>query len=414
MTINNCRSSVACRFQGGAATLVTVVVLIVASISLAFFSARLVLNETKVSANDYRTKQAVEAAMAAIDDGLSGFSQDGEIDASIIASTAHPSLTSCSNLTPIANTRFVASAALPSTVGLYYFANEGALDRCAAAGAVDTGTLYGVGWSDDCEATRRASVCIGVAPLFNNSEGPEQPFVTRAGVGVFGNANVINRYTNISIWAGESAAIAGNAFATYLRPTGIAVSDLTKAELLDNDPANNSQLVSNRNSGFGIDVVFGDQSLANATGDDLWGAFFNPTKVELYDTLPLSRKLSSGASVPSGATGQYWIGDNGAPSTTQTTINGGTIGDIDDPAVLIVNGDLKISGNTVITGLIYVTGELSITGTPTIRGSVISENGPNSGNGTLNLIYAPFGGDGLANPNITNSASVIPGSWRDW
>jgi hypothetical protein len=83
---------------------------------------------------------------------------------------------------------------------------------------------------------------------------------------------------------------------------------------------------------------------------------------------------------------------------------------------MIVNGDLSLSGNLEFFGAIYVTGELTITGTPTVKGSMISEQGPNSGNGTLNLVYVPMGGEGngMPPPVVADGGVLIPGSWRDW
>jgi len=45
---------------------------------------------------------------------------------------------------------------------------------------------------------------------------------------------------------------------------------------------------------------------------------------------------------------------------------------------------------------------------------MISENGPNTGNGTMQVVYKPFTGDGDSGPSVSNSGVVIPGSWRDW
>jgi len=365
-----------------------------------------------------RTSQATEAALASIDSGLAFFNNNGtQIDTTSVEPTA-------AQLTNLENScSFTAGATnateLTSTNGLYYFANNSATDsdRCGANGATNTGTLFGVGWSDDCSAKRTISVCLGVVPLFGEGEGPKQPFITKAAVGVSGNASIINRYTNITVWAGDDANISGNAYDTYLRPSGTSIEDYTESQLIDEDPANNVQEVSNQTSGFGLDMVLGDPTLRNTSEEEFWATFFGDTKRETLKSAldDAGRSLAPGGTPPANdtgagteTTGQYWI--NG-----DTAFNGNNIyGSPDNPVVVIVDGDLRISGSPKIYGLVYVTGELNITGTMTVVGSMISENGPNTGNGTMQVVYKPFTGDGDSGPSVSNSGVVIPGSWRDW
>lgn len=417
--------------QRGAVSLLVALVLVVAVSLLAIFSARIVINETRVASSDNRTAQAVEAAMAAMDQGLSAYNAAGiRIDATLTAPTQaqlDALVASCTTATPVTDAAEVGipDLANPRTLGLYYYLNTAADgDRCGANGEVNAGTLVAMGWSDDCEAQRTMSACLGSVPIFRDGNGPKQPFITAAGVGVVGNASIINRFTNISIWAGQSAGIAGNSFATYLRPSYTSISDFTPEQLQDNNPANNAQLVSNRNSGFGLDVVTGDASLANLTDDQLFGLFFAQDKQRMKEVAEAAgNRLNPGSLPPANSPGNttsglYWIGNqnNLDVSSTGTSINGGVRGSIEEPVVMIVNGDLSIAGNTQIYGMVYVTGTLTITGTPTIYGSVVSENGPNQGAGTLNLVFVPFGGGhgGMEPPQIQDSGVLIPGSWRDW
>ncbi|WP_304707667.1 hypothetical protein [Haliea sp. E1-2-M8] len=410
----------------------TALILLIAVSLLALFSARIVINETQVAASDYRTSQAVETAMAAFDRGLAQFNADGgRIDVALTAPTQaqlDALVASCTTATPVTDAQEIflpdpTDPTTPRTLGLYYFANTGANDRCGAGGDPASGTIVSVGWSDDCEAQRTVSACLGTVPIFRDGAGPKQPFVTGASVGVTGNASIINRYTDISVWAGDSAAVAGNSFGTYLRPSFTSITDFTPAQLQDNDPANNAQLVSNRNSGFGVDVVLGDVSLANLTDDEFFGLFFLQDKQAMRDLADAGgNRLDPGTFPPANTAGNvtsglYWVG-NAADldvSATNTGVNGGVFGSLQEPVVIIINGDLSIAGNGELYGVLYVTGELKITGTPTVYGTVVSENGPNTGAGTLNLVYVPFGGyGGLPPPPIVDSGVVIPGSWRDW
>lgn len=430
------------RNEAGAATIFTAVILMLAGTILAFMSARIVLNETKVTADDVRISQATEAALAAIDAGLAEFNSNGGNINTVLASPIFSA--TCPRTVASGDAQ---NLTLPQGDAFYYFSNvdDGTKtgDRCNADGATDGGTLYGEGWSDDCSAHKKISVCLGVVEIFGDGEGPKQPVVTGAGIGAFGNASVINRYTNISIWAGEEADVTGAAFATYLRPSNTETDNYSAAELRDSVPANNTQLVSNRNSGFGIDVVTGDISLANLNNDtsdadslnwnpDFWGSFFNLSKKE-------TKELIANGSVdqllePETGSTEVTLNELNFPGGTvwvdgDAKITGGTFGSMDTTfdlsgndgsddsefTILIIDGDLDLSGNAVINGLVYVTGELKIAGTPTVNGTVISENGPNSGNGTLNIVYVPMGGpEGVSTPTFPNPGALIPGSWRDW
>lgn len=399
--------------------------------TLAFLSARTVLNETRTTANDFRTQQAVEAASAAIDAGIARFSENnGQIDGSLTVPTAANIAAlsaSCSIATPPA---FGATVNLSTNFGLYFYANDDATDpdfaRCEANGENDAGTLWAVGWSDDCQAIRTISVCLGSVPLLKDGEGPKQPVVTGGSVGAFGNASIINRYTNISIWAGEDADVNGAAFATYLRPSNTEVEDYLDdtleyeaSPLWNNDPDVDAQLVSNRNSGFGIDVVTDDIGLLNsADGDaaEFWGMFFFNSKAVTKSELASSRVLDADELPPENdelsetyTENLYWVdGDTSMTGNLE-------YGSPDSPVILVVDGDFTLGGGSIVWGMVYVTGELTITGTPTVYGSVVSENGPNKGAGTLNVVYVPLGDEnGFPKPPFPNSGVAIPGSWNDW
>lgn len=406
--------------QKGAISLLTALILLIGISLITFFTAKTVLVETQISANNYRTSQAVAAAQAALDEGTAYFMAGGTdhddpmngIDFTAPTPAQQPSVANC--VMPVGTP--AAPAALTTHLALFYFDNV-AGNRCGVdVGDNNAALLVARGWSDDCSAMREISQCLGTFDIFAGGKTPEQPFVTRAGVGVFGNARIVNRYNNSNIWAGGDAGVAGASFATFLRPSNTSRSDYDSTQLNDPNENTNTQLVSNRNAGFGIDVVTNDPTLGTKSPNEFFEMFFAQSKTDLMNVADgIGQRYDVGSTFPTNDTGLIWIGDDGAPSTTTTSITGGTIGSESNIAILIVNGDLSISGNVDFFGVIYVTGELRITGTPSVRGSVISENGPNAGGGTLNLVYVPYGeGSGTPNPFIPGTGAVIPGSWRDW
>ncbi|WP_036300561.1 hypothetical protein [Methylomarinum vadi] len=402
--------------QHGAAALLTSVVLLICITLVILLTAKTVLVETQITSDNYRTSQAASAASAAMNHGIAYFMEDGlDHDGD---DAVDFTIGSRFNLT-------LNSGGQQTTAQFYYDNNPGNACDCPPPGCMATtnmteAMIIARGWSDDGVATRTISQCLTTFDIFDGGEGPKQPFVSRQSVGVAGNARIINRYTNSSVWSGGSIGILGASFGTYLRPSNTLRTDYTKAELDDEDETVNTQRVSDRDSGVGIDVITNDPTLGNKTPDQLFDMFFTTTKTKIMNLADsVDQKFAVGVdldAVTPAVSGVVWVGDNSAtPSTTDTTIStGDVIGSPDKPVILIINGDLKMTGGTV-HGVIYVMGELTVTGNPIMKGSLISESGNSSGTGTLNLVYVPYGEEGDPNPAfIKGTGAVVSGSWTDW
>ena len=137
------------------------------------------------------------------------------------------------------------------------------------------------GWSDDNTAVRTITQCLDTFDIFDSGKGPRQAFVSKAGVGVFGNAKIINRYSNSSIWSGGADDVHGASYGTYLRPSNTDIADYTTAQLNSADETANTQLVSNRNAGNGIDVITNDPTLGNKTTSTT--DLTNPANNQFFD-----------------------------------------------------------------------------------------------------------------------------------
>lgn len=420
--------------QSGAVSLLTALILVIAVTLLALFSARIVVNETRVAASDYRTSQAVEAAMAALDEGMAVFNANGaRIDPTFTAPTQAQLDTLVANCTATPPTAATTNAqevgipdlAAPATLGLYYFTNTVAGgDRCGANGEEDAGTIVAMGWSDDCTAQRTISACLGSVPIFRDGNGPKQPFITGGSIGISGTAQIINRYTNIAIWAGQSVAVTSGAAETYLRPAGTNVTDYDATTLQSENENLATQLVSNGASGFGVDIVYGDASLANLTRDQFFGLFFAQNKQAIKELAETAgNRLNPGQLPPANSggnvtSGLYWVGNandlNVSATDTKVAANS-EYGSIDEPIVLIVNGDFSMVGGGKIYGMVYVAGNLKLAGGPVIYGAMINEAGASTDTGNYTIVYVPFGGDsGMNEPSIVDSGIIVPGSWSDW
>jgi Tfp pilus assembly protein PilX len=462
--------------QQGAATLFTALVLLISITLVLLLTSKTVLVETQITADNYRTSQAAAAASAAMDQAVAYFNAggldqhnnttpatltaDGLVDyigpgnnfyngALNVTAASEPSATSCSMPATTAFPLALTSGA-QTTYAQFYFNNtddnacdcqstltenvDGDTDGdcLGTAGTNMTRALVTAkGWSDDCTAVRTITQCVGTFDIFDAGSGPQQPFISRAGVGVFGNAKIINRYNNSSIWSGGADAVHGAAYGTYLRPSGTESADYTTAQLDSsceaspcNDASNpgpNDQLVSNRNAGNGIDVITNDPTLAGKTSstaaanmtstanNQFFDMFFAHTKAEIKNAANDAGQMLSGTS-PVGLTGLIWEEGNLALH------NGDVVGSPTNPAILIVNGDLDLTGGPIY-GVIYVTGQLTITGNPVVKGSIVAENSalPPNGAGTLTLVYKPWSSDGnQAPPFSPGTGAVIAGSWKDW
>jgi Tfp pilus assembly protein PilX len=401
--------------QEGAVTLLTALILLICITLVTLAASKTVLVETQISADNYRMAQAVAAANAAMDFGV-GYFDNGGFDQKINATGAAGNDSIVDTIADITYT----SGTQTTTASLTF--NNAAGTRCVAAGStpnMKSGMITAVGRSDDGLATRTISQCVGTIDVFGGN-GPKQSLISRGGVGLTGNYQIINRYYNTTAWSGDAVNIGESASAsTYLRPIGTNESDYTRAQLEDDDTTNvyTSQPVSDRNKGNGVDTIASDPRLSSLTGDEFFNNFFYGDRETMKNLADSLDQVYSAAEIGSaqGKTGVVWIDGN-------ATMNGGTYGTSTNPVILIIDGNLRVTGNPDIHGLLYVTGQLDAAGTVGVMGSVIIEGDstmvpagedPVKGAGGVDLIYTPYTLDRSVNP-IRGTTTVISGSWRDW
>lgn len=440
--------------QKGVALITTIMLLIGITI-VVLATAKTVLMETKITADNYRTAQATAAAQAAMDQAVAYFMAGGiELDAlsglpvfTEPAPSGEPAPASAADpnrctMPPTSAFPLTLTVAGQTTYAQFYFDNTddslGILSSGAnpcdcqttltadkdgdgdgdCMGGNGSALVTARGWSDDCAAVRTITQCVGTIDIFGDEDGPEQPFISKAGVGAFGNAKIINRYSNITIWAGGADSVHGASYGTYIRPSGTEIGDYTTEQLdsscavspctVTGNPGPNTQLISNRNSGNGIDVITDDATLASLNQTDFFATFFNNTHKGIKQIADRSGRVFDPATQSiADETGLTWVdGDINIPSID--------VGNSTTPVILIVDGDLQLSGGTVY-GIVYVTGALVITGNPVVKGSIMSENIlESSGVGTLTLVYKPWGASNGPETFLPGFGAIIAGSWKDW
>lgn len=397
--------------QRGAATLLTAMIILIGITLITLTTSKTVLVETQMTADNYRVTQAVAAANYAMDYGVNyfdngGFDQNNDTVMDYIAAGTTPNIPNLS------------SADGSQTTFGQLTLNNAAGTRCVAAGStpdMKNGMITAQGFSDDTLATRTITQCVGPINVLQDG-GPKQPLVSQGNIGLTGNARIINRYTNTTVWAGGKTKIgSSSAMETYIKDP--ASGTLTQAQLIDADDDNNTQLVSNRNLGNGLDIIDDDPSLGSLVGLEFFKNFFAVDSRAQLKALAGTQSYTS-ISEALGKSGLIWVEGN-------QSMNGGTIGSIAKPAIIVINGDFTLAGTATIYGILYVTGTYTVHGTPTVIGGNIVEGtnlGPPetpatppivNGNGTLSLVYWPIFSTSSDDP-IPGLTAVISGSWRDW
>jgi len=423
--------------QQGAATLFTSIILLVAITLVVILSGKTVLNETKIAADNYRITQATTAANYAMDLGVNYFDTGG-FDRINNATNAIESDTVVDLLGDIDgdgvydnpfNAPSLTSNDGSQTTSATLLFNNTAGTLCVPAGAditMKSGMITATGFSDDGLATRTITQCVGPITVLND-DGPKQPLVAQGSVALTGNARIINRFTNTTIWSGDKVTIgSSSAMETYIKDPAVGFLDIAiaadEARLLSTDEDADTQLVSNNNLGNGLDIIDDDPSLGTLLGLDFFTNFFNvETRAQLKKLAGTQSYTSMGDAITTPVkTGLIWVEE----ADGDQTMNGGTIGAIGEPAIVIINGDFTLGGNSTIYGLLYVRGKYTIVGTPTVVGANVVEGsnfpaettaaGPIvTGVGTISLIYWP-GFESSSNNPLPGLTAVISGSWRDW
>lgn len=404
--------------QRGAATLLTALVLLIGITLVTLTTSKSVLVETQMTADNYRTTQAVAAANYAMDYGVNyynngGFDQvnngtgvagsDGVIDIITVPNlaSAYGSQTTTGNVT---FNNAVGTRCAPTTVSM------------------KSGLITATGFSDDGLASRTISQCVVPLQALRD-DGPEQPLVAQGNVALTGNAKVINRYTNTTVWAGDNVSIgSSSAMETYIKGSAVGALDpavaADLAKLLSTNEDDYTQLVSNRNLGNGLDIIDDDPSLGNLTGLNFFKNFFNVDSRAQLKALAASAGQSYTAIASAyDKSGLIWVEGN-------QSMTGGTIGSLTSPAIVIINGDFSLGGTATIYGLLYVAGKYTIAGTPTVVGANIVEGSDLStetpatppivsGTGTITLVFWA-GFESTSTKPLKGLTSVVSGSWRDW
>ena len=408
----------------GVASLVVVVILLAVTAIGVVFTNRNLIVEQKTSANQYRSTIAMEAAEAGLDWATAMMNKPEKVNASCLTSAVAGDVrfrqrflsvdSSTGALTPLATTGGVHLACVANTDG-------------------------SAGWSCSCPAIGTAPSPAAAAPATGFQPGFALRFEASTTPGTvrvvsFGCTGRITT-SNCDADAAARVSIVLGAIAGLATPPGAPLTargyvNIGNAALgvHNGDPTTNGITI---NSGLGIDasnvrittvpgtppkttLVGNDPSLRDTTEDQMFATFFGMSK-DAYRDLPSVTKLTCPCTETtisnaynSGAR-QIWLDGNLVMNANLT------IGNVNDPFVMVVDGTVTMSGNLALYGVIYSTGitwDNTGGGGALLVGAAISE-GNYTGNGTPDYVYDPRVMSILRNATAKSYARV-PGSWRDF
>lgn len=409
--------------QRGAASLIVVVIVLAAMAMAALYTNRNLVMETRISANQMRATVAMEAAEAGLEWAAAMLNKPETIGNDCQSSTA--------NTAEHFKQRYL-------SVDI----TNGAITPLALSGGVHvacTSDQAGGAWSCSCPAPGTAPslttpTAAGLHPSFAVGfvANPATP----------GTVQVVSygctsRITSDTCEEGDAAAtvrvtlaaLSGLATPPAAPLTARGKVDIGNAALgvINGDPTSNGITI---NAGLGIDadnarvitvpgtppratMVGNDPTLRDTTEAQLFSTFFGISK-DSYKNLPSVKRYTCPCTETTISTAynqgvrQMWLDGNLAMNANLT------IGSIDDPVMIIVDGTIEMRGDLEVYGLIYstaITWDSTGGGSALLRGAAISE-GNYTGNGTPDYFYDT---QVLTKLRYDQGSFVrVPGSWRDW
>lgn len=440
MPQDNAYSPTLKRRSRGAATLLVTIMLLISATLIVFTASRTSITEQQISANEVRARTALEAAQVASDAATVYFA--GEV------TTNSPGRTGVDHnnddqpdTIPVGIASASAAFCDPDdTAALACPQTPGAPTGCQALTADNfvRPIVAACGWSDDSAARHLITFQLEGTPAMPNAPGNAVTF--RGSVGASGSFTVVNFFSNFTYWTGGDLEF-GNATAkSFIRKPGSTMAtdsnnprdkSIQLANALGCGPlvqtgdeyyydncsaptnSDTTHLIqttdkSNTTNVIGADVLDKDYNLGALSQNDFFANFFGKSLTE-YKNENANRVIDGTANDVSS---QLTDAKSEVIWVDGTVTLPARMGSIDNPVVLIVNGDLNISANTEFYGLIYVNGEISGNGNPSIFGSIIVWGENNSLTGNAQVIYD----EGVMN-NIRRTiagAKARPGTWRDW
>ena len=428
-----------CKSQKGAATLLIAVVLLFILTLITIFAARVGLQDQRISGNDYRAKAAFSAAQAGLDYG-EAFIQNN-VGTFMAALTTCPDLvTFPCNFADATTWQYnnVASGALVSldTYNVGYLLDPS-----------DYMTIVATGTSADTTGNAVLREQVSIRSVLNN--GPIPP-VMAVGVEAGGSFTVIgnpNMATSDVFTTASGDSQSGQLFSTWSNDPQDLGGSLQTCYPGDFQDGSGNQCIgptiqddfgnlpswnqcacvsgteySSTNAGGTIqeDVV---EDPGHSAFDDTFAYVFSLSRAEMKS---LATEVADCDVIDEnsgeGDSSIYWV-------TGDCDKNGGEMGSLADPVIVIVVGDIGFQAQAHAWGIVFgIDGSedppatsscsdettIQVVGGFSMHGSLISDCTLDLGNGTFNAMYNEDVFENLYTSSNTNFLSRNAGSWRDF
>lgn len=399
--------------EKGMSTLVVVLLLLFVATLVTLYTANSMVREQQVSANQYRSDQALSAANLGLDYAVAYFTKftgpDANLDGVVDVLTVPSSLLTGLGQTVSARVTFTDGDPLVDRNEDSIFDND-ALDF--------PHTLTATGYSDDTSATRTMELQIGTAGATSGGGFPGFPLIAKGIAGSGGNFSIINRFSNATIWTGSDASTLGSAETYVLDPTNPAT---TRAELIDITGSPDPNLVlhaSYSKAGLNSDVLEGDDNLWNMSDDQFFESFIRENKTTMRGLADSIGQRFDAADITwdqlatAGMSGVVWIDGDWSVSGSLNQLGTEQL-----PISLFINGDFTSTGSGTpgidIIGLLYVIEDWDSGGNFEIQGGAIIEGNVDN-KGTPTIVYDEDLYNGSLGVPPGGFAVVMTGTWKDW
>jgi hypothetical protein len=395
------------RCQRGAVTLVLAIVLLVLTSMVAAYTGSTILFEQKVSANEFRTGQAFEAAESGLSSAVAYLASRGGAD---------------KNRDGVIDPVYDLDGDGIGDINTDTFSDSSSV-AVSISGTFPNYAIEAVGVSDDLSATRTVRIIGASVDAIPNA--PENPLTTRGVVVINGSATVHNPEGHSTIWGGNDVDLVSN----NATATNVADPNDSGYPTCMDTPMTCGTTRSSTKVAIGMDVIENDSSLANLTESQMFQNFFGSSmanyrasRVTLEVAAANANNLSTDDASPGVhlATGEViWVeGDTVLENITTVgcavpVTGAGNCDDSDlDPSVLIINGNLETKGTPTFYGIVFVVGSIFLGGNNTVHGAmVVSGEIQSTTGGSLDIWY---NSDMLNWSRDNGPLAGSPGSWRDW
>ncbi|MBD3635067.1 MAG: hypothetical protein HUJ23_09200 [Methylophaga sp.] len=412
--------------QKGAVVLVISVVLLIAVTLVVFYAAQVGLQDQRISANQYRHKQAFSNAEAGLEYAASFLREN----ASLHSGNAADGWNSCAGNTTLFPCNIEDAEQVLGTISGGDITSDiptlAGINSFLVKKADGATVAIGVGTSDDNTASSVVQASYAVRSIIVPGQLP--PLMMPSGnlsgsFTVVPNPNGGGPGVPISIWSTDDAlATATGSWQTCdhenYRDGGVCMDTKGDGETGANWQACSCTGFRSDKDNIGIDIVtyptanFPSSPFVYVFGEE--GDDPAALKTEIKSiaeseglVLPNCGNLQTDFA---GLTGSALVWVEGDCNINSNSI----IGSRNKPIVLVVEGEVKTNGGAEVWGILVGLGTFSLNGGPVFHGSAIAEVDGELTNGTYDQVYDEDVFTNVTDSSVNDILTRVQYSWRDF